>query len=51
VVFKENAGDAAGLSGVLSAFDIERFADTISLIPMCESLNRKGSLWPHETTI
>jgi hypothetical protein len=33
-----------------SAFDFEGFADNISVIP-CESLNRKGILWPHAMTI
>jgi hypothetical protein len=37
--------------GVGSTFDIESFADSISLIPICESLNRKGNLWPRETII
>jgi hypothetical protein len=36
-------------SGSGSAFDIEGFADSIRMIPICESLNRKESLWPQKT--
>ena len=39
------------LTRQVSAFDIERFADSITLISNCDDLNRKGSLWPRETTI
>ena len=37
--------------GVRSTFDIESHAISIWMIPSCESLNRKGTVWPREMII
>jgi hypothetical protein len=34
-----------------SAFDIDLFTYSILMIPIRESLNQKGCVWPRETTI